>query len=153
MPKLIFKVSKKAVCYFLCKKRKKHYNKFRIVFYSAVINKLTKITGDIKTMILVDTQEVDLAIKPVDKKGNAAQVEGVPVWVSSDPTVIEIIPSTDGLSAVAKAGILGQAQVSVTVDADLGEGVRNISGVLDFDVVAGEAVSLSVITSAPREQV
>ena len=125
-----------------------------MVFVKAVIDRLTVIKGDLTTMIITDSQEVDLSIQPVDAKGKPAQVEGAPAWVSSDPLVVAIVPSADGLSCVAKAGDnLGHAQVSVSADADLGTGVRTIAGTLDVDVVAGEAVSLSVVAGTPREQV
>jgi hypothetical protein len=125
----------------------------RIVFVRAVIDHLTVITGDLKTMFLTDSQEVDLAIKPVSRKGNPAQVEGAPVWQSSDPAIVEAIPSQDGLSCVAKAvGPVGHAQLGVSADADLGEGVRTITGIFEIDVVAGEAASLTVIAGEPREQ-
>jgi hypothetical protein len=135
-----------------CPPRPRPLQHGRIVFHKAVIDNQTTIMGDIESMLLTDTQEVDLAIKPIDKKGQAAQVDGVPVWVSSDPSVIEITPAADGLSCLAKAGNIGSAQVSVSADADLGEGVVTITGVLDFNVVAGQAVSLSVIAGVPREQ-
>ncbi len=125
----------------------------RIVFFRAVIDRLTTITGDLKTMILTDTQEIDLAIKPVDRKGNPAQVDGVPVWASSDPNIASITSAADGLSCVVKAAAnLGSVQISVTADADLGEGVAPIAGTLDIDVVAGQAVSLGIIAGTPREQ-
>lgn len=103
-------------------------------------------------MLLTDTQQVDLAIKPLDKKGNPAQVDGTPVWASSNPDVVSVVPSADGLSAVAKAGNIGTSQVSVTADADLGPGVTTISGVLQIDVAGGQAVSLGIIAGTPAEQ-
>lgn len=126
----------------------------RIVFYQAVIDKVTIIRGDLKSMILTDTQEVDLAIRPLDRKGKPAQVDGVPVWTSSDETICKVTPAADGLSCVAAATVnLGSVQISVSADADLGAGVETISGILDIDIVAGKAVSLGVITGTPREQV
>lgn len=134
--------------------RKRRLRDLRIAFVKAVIDKLTVIKGDLTTMILTDTQEVDLSIQPEDKKGKPAQVDGTPAWVSSDPTIVEVIPAADGLSAVAKAGAnLGHAQISVSADADLGAGVITITGVMEFDIVAGQAVSLGVVAGAPREQV
>ena len=45
-----------------------------------------------------------------------------------------------------------QVQISVSADADLGDGVRTLTGFLDLEIVSGEAVSLGVIAGAPREQ-
>lgn len=102
--------------------------------------------------LLTDSQQVDLAIKPVDKKGKPAQVDGVPVWASTASEVATVKPSEDGLSAVVTAVDLGDAQISVTADADLGTGVRELKGVLDITVVAGEAAGLTIIAGAPTEQ-
>jgi hypothetical protein len=126
----------------------------RIVFYHAVIDHFTIIKGDLKEMIITDTQEVDLTIQPMDAKGNPAQVDGIPEWVSSDPLIATVVPAVDGLSCVVKAANnLGHVQISVSADADLGEGTEALQGVLELDVVAGKAVALSVIVGEPREQV
>lgn len=125
----------------------------RIVFYRATIDHYNVITGDIKMLILTDSQEVDLAIKPVDKKGNPAQVEGIPVWTTSDANIASVTPAADGLSAVVKAAAgLGDVQISVAADADLGPGVTTLTGTLDVSVVAGAAVTLNVAAGQPREQ-
>lgn len=124
----------------------------RIVFIKAVIERNT-IKGDIKMLVLTDTQQVDVAIKPVDKKGNAAQVDGVPVWTSSDLNIATVEAAADGLSAVVKAANgLGDVQISVTADADLGAGVQPLVGTLDITVAAGAAVSLGIVTGTPVEQ-
>lgn len=125
----------------------------RLAFLSAVIDQRTIIKGEIEHMIITDSQQVDLAIKPVDKKGKPAQIDGVPAWVSSNPAVATVAPAEDGLSALVKAADeLGSTQISVTADADLGEGVVNIAGTLDIEVVGGQAVSLSIVAGTPAEQ-
>jgi hypothetical protein len=40
----------------------------------------------------------------------------------------------------------------VSADADLGDGIRTLTGTLDLEIVSGEAVSLGIIAGAPREQ-
>jgi hypothetical protein len=125
----------------------------RLVFHSALIDQLTVIKGEIESMIITDTQQVDLAIKPVDKKGNPGQVDGVPAWTSSNPAVATVEPASDGLSATVKAATaLGTTQISVTADADLGAGVTPIVGTVDIEVVGGQAVSLSIVAGTPAEQ-
>lgn len=104
-------------------------------------------------LILTDTQEVDLAVAFTDKKNNPATVDGAPTWSSSDPTIVTVVASADGLTAVATAvGPLGQAQISATGDADRGEGVRPVTAVLDITVQASDAVVAAVNAGAPREQ-
>jgi hypothetical protein len=124
----------------------------RIVFYQATINQLTRITGDIRMLILTDSQMCNLAIRPLDRKGKPAQVDGTPVWASSNPSLVEVKPAVDGLSCDIVALDLGTCQVSVTADVDLFRGVRELTGTLDVTVVAGEAAVIEVIAGTPTEQ-
>ena len=104
-------------------------------------------------LLLPDSKEVDVAIKPLDKKNHPAQVDGVPVWASSDPAIASVTPAADGLSAVVKAtDNLGSVQISVTADADLGEGVAPITGILDLEVIGGAAATMTIVAGTPREQ-
>lgn len=97
--------------------------------------------------VLPDTKKVPLTVTFADAAGNAASVEGVPVWSSSDETIVLIADvAADGLSAFAVAvGPLGTAQVNVSADADLGEGVTTLTGVLDIQVTASAATSAIVV--------
>jgi hypothetical protein len=103
-------------------------------------------------MNLTDTQKATLRIEPRNAKGNLAPVDGVPEWASSDPNVASVTPSADGLACVVKAGQAGSAQVTVTVDADLGDGIRALSGSIDVNVSAGEAVTIAIVAGAPEDQ-
>ena len=104
-------------------------------------------------LVLTDIQKVSLSITPTSAAGNPAPVDGAPVWTSSDESVLTVTASADGLSAEAvTTGKLGVAQVSVSADADLGEGVTTITGVLDVEVKASEAVSLAVSAGTPTNQ-
>jgi hypothetical protein len=104
-------------------------------------------------LVLTDIQKVELSISPSSAAGNPALVDGAPVWETSDPTVVTLDVATDGLSAVAvTTGKLGSARVSVTADADLGTGVKTLSGVLDVEVKASEAVSLAVSAGTPTDK-
>jgi hypothetical protein len=100
--------------------------------------------------VLTDVQKAPLTISPVDAAGNAAPVEGV-VWSSSDPTVLTVEAAPDGLSAVITAvGPLGDAQVSVTADAQIGDGVTELTGVLAVRVVASQAVAFNITAGTPE---
>lgn len=93
----------------------------------------------------------EASLQPVDSFGNPARVDGVPVWGVSDESILDVGPSADGLSAIVSAvGTVGVAQVTVSADADLGDGVRELTGILDVEVLAGEAVALS-ITAGPLQ--
>lgn len=105
-------------------------------------------------IILTDVQKVRLAIKPVSAAGNPAEIDGTPAWVVSDDTLGSLTVDEDGLGAeFVTSGLLGTCQVSVTADADLGDGMREISGVLDIEIHASEAVSLSINAGVPESRV
>ena len=106
-------------------------------------------------LILTATQKCALSIKVVDAKGNKAKVDGVPTWSPSD-AFVDVVPSADGMSAVVSA--IGDdhdegtsSQVSVTVDANLGEGVETIVGLLDVTVIASTATVVEITAGVPEE--
>jgi hypothetical protein len=104
------------------------------------------------TLTLTDIQMVSLAIAPVSAAGNPAEVQSV-VWASSDESILTVVASEDGLSAVATTvGPLGTAQVTVTADADLGEGVVPLTGILDVVVVGSQAATLGVVAGTPESR-
>jgi hypothetical protein len=104
-------------------------------------------------MQITDSQKVALEIKPVDKKGNAAKVDGAPVWSTDNDQVVALTPSSDGLSCVVSAvGPLGVAAVSVKADADLGAGVKPVFGTISFEVTSGEAATMTINAGTPEEQ-
>lgn len=77
-----------------------------------------------------------------------APVDGVPVWASSDETVIKVTPSDDGMSAVIDSVAPGgPARITVSADADQGAGVVEITGVTDdITVVLDNRDQASVMT-------
>lgn len=100
-----------------------------------------------------NNQKTTLSIAPQDAYAQAAIVDGSPTWMVSEPTLATLTPAADGLSAVLEpVGPVGAFQVTATADADLGEGVRQISGLLEVQVIASEAVSLGITagTLEPR---
>lgn len=104
--------------------------------------------------ILTDIQQVDLRFEPVTAAQNPAAIDGVPAWSVSDPSVLDLQVSDDGLTAVAVTrGPLGTCQINVSGDADLGDGIRTINGVLDVTVVASEATSILITTGTPTSRV
>lgn len=101
---------------------------------------------------LTSTQQASLSISAVDRKGRPAQVDTI-VFSSSDPSVATVTPdASDPSRALLKAMNTGTAQINVTADADLGDGVNALTGVLDVTVVPGQAVSLAIGTGTPEEQ-
>lgn len=104
-------------------------------------------------LILTTTQEAEVVVAYADKNGNPAIIDGVPVWTVSNPDIVRVVPTTDPATVIIQAvGPIGNIQVSVTADADLGEGVRELIAVQDVRVVAGEAVLASINFGSAREQ-
>ena len=106
--------------------------------------------------ILTADQQVSLSFSAKDKYGNDAGIDGTPTWTSSDDSKVTVSAGADGKSATAVAvGPIGTAQVSVRADADLGDGAREVVGVLDIEVIAGEAsiVALSAGTAEAKPAV
>lgn len=104
------------------------------------------------SLTLSVTQKVELQLQPVDIKGNPAPVDGEPLWDVSDPSLIDLVQSHDGLSAlVAARGGTGHVQVTVRADARLGPDTREIMGVLEIDLVPAEAVALGIVAGEPTE--
>jgi hypothetical protein len=102
-------------------------------------------------LILTDEQECELAVEFKTAAGNAGRVDGIPSWSVSNPGVVTIVVSDDGLEALVKTtGALGESQVSVSADADLGAGVRAVSAVLDVTVQSAEVVTAGIVAGAPR---
>ena len=79
----------------------------------------------------------------VDAKGNPATIDGEVTWSSSDASVIAAqVDSNDStICRAIPAGSVGQAQITATCDADLGDGVRELLTLCDIEVVGGEAVA------------
>ncbi len=105
------------------------------------------------SLTLSVTQKAVLSVLPVDIKGNPAPLDGAPVWDASDPSLINVIPSIDGYSAVISArGGVGHVQVSVRADARMGPDVREIIGILEIELVPAEAATLGIVAGEPMEQ-
>lgn len=102
-------------------------------------------------LTLTDNQKVALSVSPESAAHNPAVVEN-PVWVSSDESII-ILQPVDGnpLAVVAlTTGKLGSAQVKLTADARIGEGEVILTAIQDIEVIAGEAVSLTINAGTPE---
>lgn len=101
---------------------------------------------------ITDTQQFTASVSAVDARGNPATLDGPVVWEISDAALLTLNVSEDGVATVLAAGPLGSGQLKVTADADLGAGIKTLTGILDVTVVGGEAVSLTVVPSVPVEQ-
>lgn len=105
------------------------------------------------TMRLTTEQFSVLAIGILTALGRPAPIDGAPTWASSDETVATVIPDpVDPTKAKLTAVGPGVAQISVSVDADLGEGVRTITATGAVEVVLAEAQTLELQFGPPQLQ-
>lgn len=112
--------------------------KFNVKF----LNNLFK---GVESMSIKAGQKVNVSIDPRDGYGNKARLDGTPVWDVSDASLASLEVAPDGNSVVVSStGVVGSFDVQVAADADLSEGIRNLSGSITIDVEAGEAVDLGV---------
>lgn len=83
-----------------------------------------------------------------DSRGRPARVEGVPVWASSDETVLTVVAAPDGMSALVDTVAPGVARITITADADLDPGVTTDITVVseDVNVTAGPSSAASIMT-------
>jgi hypothetical protein len=106
-------------------------------------------------------QEFDRRVIFLDDQGDEAPTEGAPVWASSDSAAVNVIsPPTnpasghvgdpDWVTIQALGAVGASAVVSVTGDADLGEGVVPVVGTDDIQIVSGSATSASFTDEPER---
>ena len=97
-------------------------------------------------------EKVPINLTPKTDSGKDAPLDGAPVWevLSGDITVD---PGTGGLSGFIVSGeTVGPAQAKISADVDLGEGVKTIEIIFDYNVTSPQAANLGVVvgTAVPK---
>jgi len=93
-----------------------------------------------------DMQVGSMAVVSVewkDASGGTVKVDGPTTWTSTDESVVQVTVSS-GNPQIANAyapGPIGSASIHATADADLGEGVRKVTAIIDITTISGEAVA------------
>lgn len=93
---------------------------------------------------LPDDKQVEVQISYVDAHGHPASIDGDVKWETSDQSIVMVgVDTADSTKAmISPAGEnIGNAQITATADADLGEGVTTLVTTFDVTVVGGEAVA------------
>jgi Holliday junction resolvasome RuvABC ATP-dependent DNA helicase subunit len=84
------------------------------------------------------------------RDGQPAPVDGVPSWVSTDSTVVEVVPSADGMTATLKAVGPGDAQITATL-ATSTEGLLTAPAIdIHVDLPRADSVPLVSAVASPR---
>jgi hypothetical protein len=92
-------------------------------------------------------QTIPASLSITDSQGRPAEVDDVPVWASSDETVLTVEAEADGMTASIVTVAPGTARVTVHADADLGDGVVDLVGVSeDVTVTVNPNSMASVVT-------
>ncbi len=99
---------------------------------------------------LTNEQKVTVTLTPKTDAGKTAKLDGKPTWEVIDGNST-VAPSEDGLSAViTSADDPGDTQVLIKADADIGEGIEEISDVLKVSVVGAAAKNLGITVGTPE---
>ncbi len=99
---------------------------------------------------LPDDKTLPATVAYVDAKGNPATVDGAPVWASSNEGVATVAAAADGMSAsIVPGSTLGDTDITVTADADLGSGIVQLIATGTVTVVAGQAVTGAITFGTP----
>jgi hypothetical protein len=103
------------------------------------------------TLQLTDIQDDQLTLSAADAAGNPVPLPtGSVAWATSDPTILTVTPSADGMSAeLGAVGPLGTAQVTVAVAVDPS---TTLTGSLDVTVVASAAATIQIIPGTPANK-
>lgn len=89
-------------------------------------------------------EKVHIKLTPKTAGGKPAKVDGIPVWTLDGTGSIEV--DADGLGAfLISADVAGSSTWSVTADADLGEGIVNISETGEYVYSDAQASSLGIV--------
>lgn len=104
--------------------------------------------------VLTESQNLPLSIEIDTRKGagHPAKIDGTPAWSCSDEAVGTLDVAADGMSATFKSVAEGSCSVTVTVDADTGEGVSPLIGSLDIQVAADGAAIVTISAGTPVDQ-
>lgn len=99
---------------------------------------------------ITNEQKIDVTLNITTDTGKPAKVDGAPAWVVlSGQSSLSV--ADDGLSAtVTSSDDPGDTSVIVKADADLGEGVTEISDTFTVHVVGAQAKNLGLTFGTPK---
>lgn len=99
---------------------------------------------------ITNEQQVRVKLAPKTDSGKPATLDGSPSW-----TVIsgssQVVVDDDGLGALLVSGDdPGDTEIIVKADADLGDGVEEISDIIKLSVVGATAKNLGLTAGTPE---
>lgn len=115
---------------------------------TSVTEKRTMATA---SAVMTVTQKVSATITPEDANGNVVPIPDgdAVVWTSSDPTIVTVTPSVDGLSCVcASAGKVGSVTINVVINNATGAAMASATGTIQVTPAGISQVAMSFGTPA-----
>lgn len=99
---------------------------------------------------ITSEQKVHIKLNPVTATGKPTSLDGPATFnVESGSATVE--PDADGLGATLISGDVAETSVvSISADADLGEGVTTITESINLIVTDPQASSLGLVVDAPQ---
>lgn len=96
------------------------------------------------------TQRQKITLRFVDRHDVDAPIDGSPSVVSSDSNVVEVEQTEGGYWLKGKS--VGNATVTITADARIGDGVQNLTETIDVEITPDEAVDIEPTFEEPQDQ-
>jgi len=101
---------------------------------------------------ITNEQKIQVTLNPVTATGRPAKVDGAPQWsVITGGATLDV--AADGLSAfLVSADDPGDTEFLVKADANLGDGVEEISDTIRLSVAGANAANLGLVagTAVPK---
>lgn len=88
----------------------------------------------------------------VDKYGDAATVDGPPHWVADPADKVVLTPSDDGMTCLVAAAALGDVLLTVTADADMGDGIKTLVASDPVHIIAADATGATMTSGTVEKQ-
>jgi len=102
------------------------------------------------TVSISNEQKVKVTLTPVTETGKPAKLDGSPSWavVSGNS---QVVVADNGLSAdLISSDDPGETQILIKADADIGDGVEEISDVITLTVTGATAKNLGISVGTPE---
>jgi hypothetical protein len=102
------------------------------------------------TVSITNEQKIKATLTPVTDTGKPAKLDGAPSWAVISGNS-QVVVADDGLSAdLVSSDDPGDTEILIKADADLGEGVEEISDTIKLTVIGATAKNLGISLGSPQ---
>jgi hypothetical protein len=112
----------------------------------AIEKPTTKATSTTATATMTAGSRATVSVAWKDAGGATVKVDGPTTWASSNPPCVEVTVATGNplIANLLSHGPVGTCEIMATADADLGEGTKAVTAIIEITVIGGEAVGGSI---------